>query len=194
MLYFVASFFQSPVRRPRRLECLFHCTSLCSTDNSANLSCTGQCVGLDDSRVELRVVGQSPLPPQIPSCESVRIPWIYLRSASLTVNRISLTACFTGKVPVRYLGRETGLSWNRRQHVRPKRWQVSIKTECVTSQNTASILLRFNYSYPQSLWKDVILESFNQMLLFLLLLLVMTTTTMMMMMMIIIIITLKLTI
>jgi hypothetical protein len=41
-----------------------------STDSSANLSCAGQCACLDDSRVELRVVGQSPQPPQIPSCES----------------------------------------------------------------------------------------------------------------------------
>jgi len=41
-----------------------------STDSSANLSCTRQCVRLDDRWVELRVVGQSPLPPQIPLCES----------------------------------------------------------------------------------------------------------------------------
>jgi len=75
MLHFVASFTPQCGGRGVLNVCFIARHSV-STDSSANLSCTGQCVRLDDRRVELRVVGQSPPPPQIPSCESGSLGFI----------------------------------------------------------------------------------------------------------------------
>lgn len=149
MSYFVASLFRCPCGGLGALNVCFIARHFASTDSSANLSCTGQCVRLYDRRVELRVVGQSTLPPQIPSCESRSPGFISGLLPSRWTESRWPRVC--EKLPVRYLGRETRLSWKRRRHVRPIRRQVSIKTECVASQKTASILFWFNFTYPPSL-------------------------------------------